>query len=340
MSKFKSNSMKIVGISAALPKNHSTIYELGEPYFDKKFMDTINKTVGVENIYYCSENQSSGDLGYSAAEELLNSLEWDRASIDALIFISQSLDYVIPPTSAKLQYQLGLSSDIFIMDSNYGCAGFVMGLMIASQFIESGNWKRALIINAECHRRFISNEDRDSALLFSDAASAVAVERAENFMGHYITYVDGSHMNDISLGLYKNAERVNTYGKQYSYMNGEVVTQFMLRNVPKKVKELLNFSGKTEEQIDSFLFHQANAHMVKYISRRMGLDLNKVPINITNFANTSSVSIPLLICDKKQKLFSNGGKETVMMFSFGAGFTMGGTVLDIGKLGSGNIIFV
>lgn len=341
MSRFTSNKMRIAGITAAIPNKHTTIYDLGSSYFDKDFIDTMHKTVGVEHLYICEQDQSSGDLGYAAADRLLESLGWERESLDALIFISQTLDYIIPPTSAELQFRLKLSNDTFIMDLNYGCAGFVAGLMVANQFIHTGHFNRILIVNAECHRRFIADQDRESSLLFSDGASAVAVESSFNETEMFFSsHIDGSHAGDITLGAFKSAANINRYGKNYSYMNGEVVTQYMLRNIPKLTKGLLDYSAYNKEDIDTFLFHQANAHMIKYISKRMKLDLEKVPVNIENFGNVSSVTIPLLICDKKKELFLPSSREKVMMVGFGAGFLLSAAVLEMGSLKGGDIIFV
>ena len=341
MAQFKSNTMRIAGITAAIPDNHTDIYELGGPYFDEEFIDTMKKTVGVDNIYRCRPEQSSGDLGYAAADSLLDQLGWDRSEVGALLFISQTLDYVIPPTSTKLQHMLGLSTDTFVLDTNYGCAGFVGGLMLANQMIAANMTDKIIIINAECHRRFVSDEDREGSLLVGDGASAVAVERCEGAEESvFKMFVDGAHYTDITLGLYKDAEILNPYGKQFSYMNGENVTQFMLRHIPKVTKSLFEYAEVTKEDIDTFLFHQANAHMVKYVSKRMKLDLDKVPINIGNYANTSSVSIPLLVCDMKRNLFEEGSSERVMMFGFGAGFLLSGAVLTLGDMKGGNIIFV
>lgn len=340
MAKYKSNKMRVAGITGAIPKEHTTIYELGGKYFDREFLDTMNKTVGVENIYICNDQQYSGDLGYAAADQLIEDLGWERESIDALMFISQTQDYVIPPTSTELQHRLGLSPETFVVDMNYGCMGFVIGLMMANQFIEAGAYKRIIIINAECHRRFTADEDREGSLLIGDGASAVAVEAAEGGSdAFYMTQVDGSHTGDINLGGFKPAYNLNPYGKQYSYMNGEVVTQFMLRNLPKLVKSLFAYSETDKDDIDAFLFHQANGHMVKYTSKRMKLDMDKVFVNIANYANTSSVSIPLLICDTRKELF-RGGREKVMMIGFGAGFLLSGAVMELGDLKSGKVIFV
>ncbi len=340
MAKYKSNKMRVAGIAGAIPKQHTTIYELGGKYFDKEFLDTMNKTVGVENIYICNDQQYSGDLGYAAANQVIEDLGWERESIDALLFISQTQDYIIPPTSTELQHRLGLSQDTFVMDMNYGCMGFVIGLMLANQFIEAGAYKRILIINAECHRRFTADDDREGSLLIGDGASAVCVEATEDGGdAFFMTQVDGSHTEDINLGGFKPAYKLNPHGKQYSYMNGEVVTQFMLRHLPKLVKSLLEFSGCDKDEIDSYLFHQANGHMVKYTAKRTKLDKDKVYVNIANYANTSSVSIPLLICDTKKNLFE-GEKEKVMMIGFGAGFLLSGAVLELGDLKSGKVIFV
>jgi 3-oxoacyl-[acyl-carrier-protein] synthase-3 len=338
----KNSGIKIAGIACAVPDNPQSIFDIGAPYFDREFIEKINKNVGTETLYFTGDNQSSADLGIAAAEELFRSLDWDRSSVDGLFFVSQTLDYVVPPTSCKVQAALGLSKECFVMDTNYGCPGYVQNLMVAAQLIQSGMCHRILIINAECHHKYISRTDESTALIFGDGAAATAMESCDRGNGneaYFLTATNGNYVEDLVLGNYKKPKNPSISDFNHVYMDGEKLTKYMFKEIPGFCMDLLAMSDIELDSIDSFLFHQANAYMIRYLARRMKIHADRVPVNIGAFGNTSGPSIPLLICDKKRGLFE-GENEKTMMLSYGAGYQIAGAVIDVGNLHGGQIITV
>jgi len=321
-----------------VPKNKKTISEIGSPFFSDEFIERISATVGTKNFYFADENLSSGDMGTAAARRLMEDLSWDPAEVDGLIFVSQSLDYIVPPTSCQAQYELGLPDTAYLMDTNYGCMGFVYALMNAFHLVKCGTCRRVIVVTAEIHYKYINKSDEGTALIFGDGAAATAVEYSENApKTSFLTYANGAYAKSITLGWHKQYDNPAITDREHVYMDGEVVTMFMLKVLPNFVKSLLEFHGCEKEDIDSFLLHQANAFILRYAGKRMKLDLDKVLINIDSFGNTSSSSIPLLICDKCRDLFE-GGKRKIMAVGFGSGFMIAGMIMDIGELKGGEVL--
>ena len=331
----------ITGITCAIPNNPKSIFEVGDPYFDTDFIRKINQTVGTETLYF-TKQESSGDLGIASASALIERMGWEKETVDGLIFVSQTMDYIVPPTCCRIQHELGLPEDIYAVDLNYGCAGYVQGLLLATQVIETGLCKRVILINAECHHRYISRKDESTALSFGYAASATAVEASSAASrSAFLSVVDGSHTQDLILGMYKEVEREDIEDKGHVFMSGEAVTTYMLKKIPQLARQLADYYGCELNDLDSVLFHQANAYMIRYLAKRMKLEPDKVPVNIENFGNTSGPSIPLLICDKRKQYFDPGQyKRKVMLMGFGAGFIIAGAILELGGLKGGDIIFI
>jgi 3-oxoacyl-[acyl-carrier-protein] synthase-3 len=206
MSVARNNGIRIAGISCAVPAEAKSICEIGERCFSREFIDKLHKNVGLETLRFTKENQSSGDLGIRAASALLDSLAWERSSVDALIFVSQTPDYIVPPTSCRLQSALGLSEECFVIDTNYGCPAYAQSLMLTYQMISSGMCNRVLLVTAECHHKYISRRDEQTALIFGDAAAATAIEPGESGPAFFRAKVDGCHVEDLVLENYKRAD--------------------------------------------------------------------------------------------------------------------------------------
>lgn len=333
--------VKVVGIAGAVPKSGASVLEIGKPYFSEEDIQKISGSVGTNTLHFAPEALTSGELGIHAARTLLDDLDWDLDSIDGLVFVSQNADFVVPPTSCRIQDALGLKQDILVMDLNYGCAGFSMGLMVVSQFIQTGLCKRVLLITSERHHQNSARDCLDTALIFGDGAAAIAIEKSDS--SSVITFssmADGSHHEDLILGWQRQATNPKISDLNHLFMDGEQVTKYMLKALPSFATELIKASGHEPGQIDSFFFHQANAYMIRFVAKRLKLDLNKVPINIERFGNTSSPSIPLLICDKKQELFQEDVKEKVLAVGFGSGFLIAGCIMELGGLKGGKIAYV
>jgi 3-oxoacyl-[acyl-carrier-protein] synthase-3 len=329
-------SIRIAGITCAIPSNKKTIWEIGKGYFEEEYINRIHDTVGTETFYLSGVNQSAGDLGIVAAKNLMDSLGWNPESIDALIFNSPSLDFITPPTSARIAFELGLSKEVLPVDTNYCCAAFPIGIQMAAQMVEAGRCERVILINSEVGSKAVAATDASLALLPGDAAAATAIERTRIPSKFCIrTITDGSYFRELHMPCFKHLSGES--GSDFSHMNGEAVVRFMMLNAPPLINELLDDYGCGREDIDIVYLHQANAFMVKLMAKRTKFPLEKVPMNIGKFGNTGNPSIPLLITDYSRELFAGGSKKALMM-GFGAGFTVAAAIMDIGDLAGGDII--
>lgn len=337
----KFQGIKIAGIACAVPGNAMSIDTVGEHIFDADYINRIRNTVGTNTLHFTKENQSSGDLGIIAAKRLMQMMEWDAETVDGIIFISQTGDFVVPPTSCRIQAALGIPESAYVLDSNYGCAGYIHGLLLAFQAIATGVAKRIILINSECHHKYVDRADESTALIFGDGAAATGIEKSEGEgISSFRTIVDGSYVKDLYLKGYKELKIPEGHNPNFLYMNGESVTKYMLKNLPKFVQCLTEYHGCTVTDFDKVFFHQANAYMIKFIAKRMKLDINKIDINIDKFGNTSSPSIPLLICDTQKDFFCKEANKTIAMIGFGAGFAISGAIFEMGAVRIGDIIFV
>jgi 3-oxoacyl-[acyl-carrier-protein] synthase-3 len=324
--------------------------EVGEGFFDE---DDIRKTtapIGVENIYRADDGQTASDMCYAAAEKLIGGLGWSRDEIDGLIFVSQTPDYISPATACVLQNRLGLPESCFAFDMNFGCSGFVSAYFLASTLIETGACGKVLLLIGDTLRRYVSPEDRGLTFIISDAGSATALERTESGeLSSFIMNTDGSGAEALIIpaGGARTPSNEGTSVVEYDedgsgrsaedfYMDGMAVFTFAVKRVPALIDELASLHGESKDAFDYFLLHQANAYMLKFISKRSNLPLEKFPVNINRYGNTNGATIPLLLAD----LASSGELENrkVVMSGFGVGLSWGGVATKIGSVGYADVI--
>lgn len=352
MAILKTTNAEIKGICGALPKTSKSIYEIGEGYYTTEEIEKATNAVGVKELFVADFDQTSADLCFAACEKLMEKLEWERESVDGLLFISQTPDYKLPATSCVLQGRLGFKNDCLTLDINLGCSAFVHGLFLAGQFIQSGACKRVIVMTGDVLRRHIHPEDKGITFIISDGGTATAVEYTEK--GNSMTYVmksDGSGCQDLMIEA--GAERVpideetkkiyadkdgSKRNKESLYMNGMGIFTFAIKQIPKLITEILELHGMNQEETDLFLLHQANAYMVKYIAKRAKVEENKIPINIGKFGNTNGSTIPFLICDISETQLHE--KKNVVMAGFGVGLSWGAVAGSIGDLKCAEIIRV
>ena len=320
---------EIKGICTAIP-NKKVRQEDFASNFSAKDIKSISKMTGVRERYWV-EKESISDLCAYAGKKLLAKINWDPNSVDALIFITQSPDYVLPATAIRVQGELGISKSIVAFDINLGCSGYPYGLFIADTLINSGVANRVLVCAGDITSKIIDKTDKSTAFLFGDAGSVTAIERSE--IRNQTKYVFGSdpggqesliipesRFREVSEQL---LTKIGNKNPCYIYMDGAEVFNFTLREVEGLVSSFDNIS------IDFYLFHQANLFMLNYLTNRIGLDSELVPINIDLYGNTSSASIPLLICSEKREIFKDKGEVDLGLFGFGVGFSWSGCVKSL-----------
>ena len=291
---------------------------------------------------FVDDTTCASDLCFAAAERLLTDLAVNRDEIDVLVFVSQTPDYRMPATAIILQDRLGLSKSTMAFDVNLACSGFINGLAIVYALMQQGTVRKALLLDGETRSKIYSPKDRTTAFLFGDGGVAALIEKDQKYGKSFFSLnSDGSRESliKINAGGYRNPttpetmkERVidengNMRSEDHGYMNGQDVFNFVLREIPADISNLLAFSGVTLEGCDYFLLHQANNFMNGYLAKKLRLPPDKVPSSIELFGNTSSVSIPLTIVSQLHDKLDD--RKNVLMSGFGAGMSWASCVLTL-----------
>jgi len=336
--------VRIAGVASAVPEAVRTLAD-DAAVFGEAEIERISQNIGVQKRHVVTGGMCTSDLCYAAAERLLENLGWDKRSIDALIFVTQTPDYFMPATACVLQQRLGLGKNCAAFDVNQGCAGYVYGLWLASNLVAAGSIRRALLLVGDTISRVVSPLDRTVTSLFGDAGTATAIEFDESAPAmHFELGADGSGQKH--LGVPAGAFRVphtadtaarsdrgggNSRSDEDLFMDGGEVFTFTLREVPSLVKSILAATGDSIATIDAFVFHQANRFMLNYLAKRLALPSDKVVVAMTDFGNTSSATIPLALTTNLRDSLAKGPKR-LLLAGFGAGFSWGATVLSCGPL--------
>lgn len=326
-------NVRIAGVAAGVPKNIVSNLDLksGDGAISADYSpEAFVEMTGVKERRV-SEVLTTGDLGFAAAERLIADLGWGKSTIDAVLFVSQNSDYVLPATACILQNKLGLPKECYAADIALGCSGWVYGLGMASSFIASGAMKRILLIAGDAKRRAEQKLDP----LFGHAGTATAVEFSEgidSFKFHFgtdgsgydaIIIPDGGSRNQVnSRSLIPTEYEGKMMHQMQTHMKGMDVFGFGITTAPKSVKKLAEHYGFDYLSYDYFLFHQANMKMNNMIVKKLKLDPAKVPSEMYNFGNTSSASIPLLMVTQIRDQV-NDQKKKFLCCGFGVGLSWG-----------------
>lgn len=297
--------------------------------------ERLVRNIGIHQRRICKRWQCFSDLALVAAEKLLGELGWDRDSVDALIVVTQSPDYLIPATAIILQDRLKLGHATIAYDVNLGCSGYPFALHMVGSMISAGAIKRAIIlVGDKCATEFDP--------IFSDAATATALEHDPGAAPiHFDLNSDGSGYRAIILPVgghrepteiqhlipVKDADGVwrRAYDLQ---LDGTAVLSFSTQRVPPAVERLLGYAEVGIDTIDHFLFHQANRMINETIRKKLRLPVEKVPSTLHDFGNTSGASIPLTMTARIAPALREGGKR-LLLAGFGIGLSWGECVIDI-----------
>lgn len=297
----------------------------------------ISLKIGIEKRYVAGE-QTASDLAYEAAVKLFEENNIDKTIVDALILCTQSPDYFLPSTACVLQHKLGLRTDVIAFDYNLGCSGFVYGCGIAKGLIAGGMATNVLLLTAETYNRYIHQQDRGNRSLFSDAAAATLISSEGGMfkIGNPIYGTDGSGAKNLIVE--SGAARMPRQGIEpifgeeskkspdYLYMDGPSIFNFTLEAVPPLVEQALKKNEKSFDDIDFFIFHQANKHMLKFIREAIHIPEDKFYMCLSDFGNTVSSTIPICLSNfiKEGRLQKN---QTYLIAGFGVGYSWGAVTL-------------
>lgn len=328
-------SFKNVGITAmagCVPKKVINNYEYDLDIWPKEEVKKVVDKVGVFERRFTDEKTCSSDLCFAAAEKLIADNNIDRNEIDLVVFLSQTPDYRMPATSILLQDRLKLPMSTMAFDISLGCSGFINALSVVYALMENKGFRKALLLDGETRSKVYSRKDRREAFIFGDAGIAALVERDEKFGESYFSLnSDGSRGKLIMIpgGGYRNMSSAETlrdkvvdeYGNirndEQGHMEGADVFNFVIEEIPKDIKNILDYTNEKIENMNYYVFHQANAFINNYIAKKMKLDKNRIPWTLHKFGNTSSVSIPLTIVSELKNNLDE--KKKLMLNAFGVG---------------------
>ncbi len=337
-----SENVEIKGIVSAVPKNKVNNFDLTN-LFEKEELEKTIKLTGVKSRHIATEQICTSDLCVAAAKNLLDDIIWAPETIDCLIFVSQTPDYILPATSCSIHQRLNLSKNCATFDVNLGCSGYVYGLWIASNLMRNSEIKRCLLLVGDTINRTVYPKDKATSLLFGDAGSATALEQSHNSESlYFVLGTDGYGANNLIIqggGFRKPYYLEYDEAKKHLYMNGEEIFNFTIQVVPGMIEDLLKYAQLDRENVDYFVLHQANEFIIKHLAKKAKISIEKVPITLSNFGNTSSASIPLTISSAFSKDLSEN-KRKLIMSGFGVGYSWASVLADVGPLESIKLIEV
>lgn len=324
--------VEIKAIACAVPEKIKHNEEYNDIFGKENVKKFINLT-GVKTRHIAIDEQCASDLCYVAAQKVLEKLNWERDSIDALILITQTPDYAVPATACVLQHRLGLSEDCIAFDVNLGCSAYVYGIWLAAAMISTQYINRVLLLVGDTSNYGINQNDSATAMIFGDGGTATALERAEGKEMKYFLNTKGSGFKNIIVpaGHARSRSKAGTDGLSYDLaMDGSKVFSFTITDVPKSLKKFFVQYDIDKDNVDMFVFHQANLFILKHLASKLGIPMEKVPVSIDRYGNTSGESIPLTLVD------ALGGEESgaplkLLMCGFGVGLSWGGIYTEIDR---------
>lgn len=328
---------KIVGIEYVFPEKELSNEELGAIFPDYSF-DKFEQKVGIKTRYIASQNETALDLAVKACTKLFE--RFDKSTVDYVLFCTQSPDYILPTTACILQDRLGLKQNCGALDFNLGCSGFVYGVSLAKGLIASGQVKNVLLVTAETYSKFLNPQDRSNRAIFGDAAAATLISISDDDkIGNFLFGTDGSGYEKLIIknggsrnGFNPNSVNIeygtdNTYTDNDLYMDGPGIFNFTSESIPPFTEELIEANNTEKEQIDQFVFHQANAFMLNVMRKRMKIQSDKFYINL-NGGNTVSCTIPIALKDYSQS-FEDKSIKDVLIVGFGVGLSWAGGLIKL-----------
>jgi 3-oxoacyl-[acyl-carrier-protein] synthase-3 len=324
--------IKVAGVSVAVPTQKIPVTFYNEAY-GVESMRKFVETTGVESVCRSVPEQTAADLGFEAARNLFEQKSIDKNAIGILVFISQKPDFRAPASSYMIHKRLNLHKDCLCLDINLACSGFMVGLHTIHALLEKSDASKALLITADTSHKTLSPFDKTMIMLFGDSGSAILLEKTqEDIDTHFAIRSDGNRFKSIITpsGAYRNRnapkERVlwsdDIMRSDYdTHMKGMDVFGFSITDVPKLFKDFLAELEKTADDYDYFALHQANLYILKQISRKIKIPMEKIPVSLDRFGNNSSNSVPLVLADHFSK--SVPADLKFFMSGFGAGLSWG-----------------
>ena len=338
---------KIGGLLAIVPSNERHfVDEMANFNFPLARSLKLKQVMGYDKHRLVDGPVCASDLACFGMEHLFRNRLLAREDIDAMVVVTQSPDYLMPPTSSVIQGRLGLKHDMFCLDINQGCAGFLIGLFQSFLLLDQSAIQKVVLINADVLSRKVSTKDRNSFPLIGDAASITVVERCADVTAiHANLQMDGTRREALMIpaggfrlpsspatAVLDDDGENNLRARDHLRMDGSAVFNFVQTEIPPMIERLLQTAGVAMKAVDYFLFHQPNRFMLQKLAQAMNVPFEKMPSNIVeNYGNSSGVTIPLAIAHNlRERLASE--TVTACLAGFGVGLTWASMLMRLGPL--------
>lgn len=328
------HNVRFAGMASCVP--HRVLDNIRDCHPNlKSERERLVRNIGIHNRRICQEWQCFSDLAFNATEHLLQSLQWQREEIGAIIVVTQSPDYLSPSTAIILQDRLGLPQTAIAFDVNLGCSGYPFGLHLLGSIIASGGIKKGLLLVGD---KCASIQDP----LFSDAGTATALEFDESAAPMFFDLnSDGSGYQALMMPVgghrqpfgaehlipTRDANGLKHWPSAFQ-LDGPAVLSFSTQRVPPSVERLLEYADTPKDEVDYFIFHQANRMINETIRKKLALPVEKVPSTLHDFGNTSGASLPITMTARLHEEL-NLAKYKLLLSGFGIGLSWGTAIVDI-----------
>lgn len=329
---------KIKALGTYLPESVLTNIQLAND-FRRWEPEKIEIKLGIKERHIAAEKETAGDMAFYAALKALEN--YDKEKIDMLILCTQSPDYFLPTTACLLQNRLELKTDLCAFDFNLGCSGFVYGLAMAKSFIKSGIASSVLLITSETYSKHIHPNDLALKTIFGDGAAATIIESSdEEHIFEFVLGTDGSGKDNLIVpnGGFRNAydalaeekktDSEDIYTDNNLFMNGPEIFNFTNNAVPKAVEQCLKKNKMSLDEVDYFIFHQANKYMIEHLRKKIGIPKEKFHADLLLTGNTVSATIPIAYSDALDNGTIKQGNK-VLLCGFGVGYSWGAVIVEV-----------
>ncbi len=321
-----SSNARFSALGVYLPPKRLTNFEL------EKMVDTSHEWIvqrtGIKERRIAEKDVFTSDLAVLAAKNLAEQ-GVELEDVDLIIVSTLTSDFLTPSTAARVQGKLGIKN-AGVIDVNAACAGFVYGLGIANALITVGQHKKVIVIAADVLSKITDYTDRNTCVLFGDAAAAALIERDDEGPGflaaHYTSHGElGEKLYCPGLSMSMNGQVANP--EKVLFQDGKAVYTWAISTVPDGMNQLLEKAGMTAKELDWFIPHSANLRMIKSICKRLEIPMEKMLTSVEEYGNTSSVTIPLAL-----DLAIKSGKikkgDKLALYGFGGGLTQAGVIIE------------
>ena len=331
--------VQIIGLGHRMPFKRQTNEELCE-YLDVT-PEWIEAKTGITGRQIAEENEEVRDYAVSAALLALQNSRSSVDEIDLIIVCTFSNDYIFPPLAVRVQQQLGIRT-AHSFDVQVNCAGFVTGLTIAAERLNSDRTLRnALVIGAEFSSRFINVADKETAIFHSDGAGAAVLTRTDrdgylvSAFGSDVENVESVRLRGGGAGFRDFNKIENEPNSWFMEMNGLATWRQAITHLPRVIRDVCAKASVDVSQVDKFIFHQANLRLIEYLVRKLKRDMSSTFTNVERVGNSGAASIPIVLSEAQTAGFLQDG-DLVCVDGIGAGFTFGASLWRWGRINPGD----